>query len=84
MVLDLLLGLGAQAREAEGIDPLRELVQNALELIDRELENDLSVALVAQRIGVSRERLSRSFQKHLGQSPQQIIREMKMRRASFL
>lgn len=84
LVLDLLLGLGAQAREAEVVDPLRTMVQDALELMDTELENDLSVARIAQQMGISRERLSRSFQKHLGQSPQQVIREMKMRRASFL
>ncbi len=84
LVFDLLLSLGAKAREAETFDPLKAMVHSALELMDMELENNLSVASVAQRIGVSRERLSRSFQQYLGQSPQQVIREMKMRRASSL
>ncbi len=84
LVLELLLALGAQARASASPDPLLGLVRNALEVIDSMLEHDLSVASLAGRLGIGREQLSRSFQKCLGRPPQQIIREMKMRRASFL
>ncbi len=52
--------------------------------MDGTLEDSLSVSMLASRLGVGREQLARSFQKCLGWPPQQIIREMKMRRASFL
>ncbi len=84
LVLELLLALAAEARAREAPDPTLGLIREALEVISRDLERDLSVAMLADRTGVSRERLSRSFQKCLHQSPQQVIREMKIRRASFL
>ena len=84
LVLELLLALAAEARAREAPDPTMGLIRRALEVIDSELEGDLSVALLASRTGVNREHLSRSFQKRLGQSPQRVIREMKIRRASFL
>ena len=84
LVIELLLALAAEARASETPDPSLGLIRKALEVIDSELEQGLSVAMLANRLGVSRERLSRSFQKCLDQSPQQVIREMKIRRASFL
>ncbi len=82
MVLELLLA--AQARASEAPDPLMGLIREALEVIDSELEGNLSVAALAVRTNVSRKRLSRSFQKCLQRSPQQVIREMKIQRASYL
>lgn len=84
LVLELLLALGASARAAASPDPLLGLVRQALEVMDGTLEDGLSVSTLAARLGVGREQLSRSFGKCLGRSPQQVIREMKMRRASFL
>ena len=84
LVLELLLALGASARAASAPDPLLGLVRRALEIMDGTLEDGLSVSTLAARLGVGREQLSRSFGKRLGRSPQQVIREMKMRRASFL
>ena len=84
LVLELLLALGASARAATAPNPLLGLVRHALEIMDGTLEDGLSVSLLAVRLGVSREQVSRSFQKYLGRPPQQVIREMKMRRASFL
>lgn len=84
LVLELLLALTAEAREREAPDPAMGLIRRALEVIDSELECGLSVAMLAGRTGVNREHLSRSFQKCLHQSPQQVIRGMKIRRASFL
>lgn len=84
LVFELLMALAAKAREAEVPDSTLGLIREALELIDRELERGLSVASVAKLTGVSREVLSRSFQKCLGHPPQRIILEMKMRRASYL
>ena len=84
LVLELLLALAAEARTREAPDPAMGLIRRALAVIDSELEQGLSVATLAGRTGVNREYLSRSFQKCLGQPPQQVIREMKMRRAGFL
>lgn len=84
LILELLLALGASARAAASPDPLLGLVRRALEIMDGALEDDLSVSTLAARLGVSREQVSRSFGKCLGRPPQQVIREMKMRRASFL
>ena len=84
LVLEVLLALGASARAAASPDPLLGLVRQALELMDGALEDGLSVTTLAARLGVGREQLSRSFGKYLGRPPQQVIREMKMRRASFL
>ncbi len=84
LVLELLLALAAQARAREEPDPLIGMIRKALKIIDSELERDLSVGTLAELTGVSRERLSRSFQKCLGQSPQQVIREMKIQRATYI
>ena len=84
LVLELLLALATQARAREAPDPAMGLIRRALEIIDSELEHDLSVTALSHQCGVNREHLSRSFQKCLHQPPQQVIREMKIRRASFL
>lgn len=84
LVLELLLALGASARASASPDPFLGLVRRALEVMDGMLEDGLSVSTLASRLGVGREQLTRSFQKRLGRPPQQVIREMKMRRASFL
>ncbi len=84
LVFELLLALAAAARAREAPNPAMGLLRRALELIDTELEHNMSVATLASLTGVNREYLSRAFHKGLGQSPQQVIREMKMRRASFL
>ncbi len=84
LVLELLLALAAEARAEAAPDPLMSLVRESLEIIDGEIEHGLSVATLASQAGVSREHLSRTFQKCLHESPQQVIRERKMQRASYL
>ncbi|MEO7718358.1 MAG: AraC family transcriptional regulator [Capsulimonas sp.] len=84
IVLELLLALAASARERAEPDPAMDLIKQALEIIDRDLELDLNVGTLARTMGVNREYLSRAFQKCLQRSPKEILMEMKIRRASFL
>ncbi|MCW3061432.1 MAG: AraC family transcriptional regulator [Capsulimonas sp.] len=84
IVLELLLALAASARERAEPDPAMDLIKQALEIIDRDLELDLNVGTLARTMGVNREYLSRAFQKCVQRSPKEILMEMKIRRASFL
>ncbi len=55
-----------------------------LEWIEEELGTDLSTARLAQRAGLSQDRLSALFKKHLGQSPSRYITNVRLRHATRL
>ena len=84
IILELLLALAASARAREDTDLGMGLIKDALAVMNRELENDISVVSIAKSLGVNREHLTRTFQKRLQRSPQDILLEMKIRRASYL
>lgn len=84
IVIELLLALAAAARSQEEPSAVQDLVQRALHLIEESGEAPLSVTELAQRLEISRERLSRAFRLHLNLSPHRLIREQRIRRACFL
>jgi AraC-like DNA-binding protein len=84
MVIELLLALAASARVLKEPDAAQDLVKRAMQLIEEHAESVFSVTDLAQRLGVSRERLARVFRLRLNLSPHQIIQEQKIRRACFL
>jgi AraC-like DNA-binding protein len=84
MVIELLLALAASARTLEEPDAARDLVKQAMHLIEEQENAVHSVTELAQRLGVSRERLARVFRLRLNLSPHQLIQEQKIRRACFL
>lgn len=84
MVIELLLALAASARVQKGPDAAQDLVKRAMQLIEEHAEAAFSVTDLAQRLGVSRERLARVFRLRLNLSPHQLIQDQKIRRACFL
>jgi AraC-like DNA-binding protein len=84
MVIELLLTLAASARIQEEPDAARDLVKQAMQLIEEQGDTLFTVTDLAQRVGVSRERLARVFRSRLNLSPHQLIQEQKIRRACFL
>lgn len=84
MVIELLLALAASARTKEEPDAARDLVKQAMQLIEEQDGSVLTVTQLAEQLGVSRERLARVFRRRLNLSPHQLIQEQKIRRACFL
>ena len=84
MVIELLLALAASARAEKEPDAAQDLVKRAMQMIEEYGEAAFSVTELAQRLGVSRERLARVFRLRLNLSPHQLIQERKIRRACFL
>ena len=84
MVVELLLALAASARALEEPDAARDLVKQAMQLIEEQGDTVFTVTELAERLGVSRERLARVFRLRLNLSPHQLIQEQKIRRACFL
>jgi len=84
MVIELLLVLAASARVKEEPDAASDLVKRAMQLIEERGEAVFTVTDLAQRLGVSRERLARVFRQRLNLSPHQLIQEQKIRHACFL
>lgn len=84
MVIELLLALAASARIQKEPDAAQDLVKRATQLIEEHAEAAFSVTDLAQRLGVSRERLARVFRLRLNLSPHQLIQERKIQRACFL
>ncbi|MEO7716759.1 MAG: AraC family transcriptional regulator [Capsulimonas sp.] len=82
MVMELLLALMAAGRAREETDPVIELVRRAIPMMST--GEDVLVQDVARALGVSREHLSRCFQRHVGMSPRQFCLEQRMRRACLL
>ena len=84
IVIELLLALAASARFQQEPGADHDLVKRALQLIEEHTESAFGVSELAQRLGVSRERLSRLFRLRLNLSPHQLIQEQRIRHASFL
>jgi len=84
IVMELLMTLMASKQHREGTAQAEDMVQQALDMITEDTTQRLRVNDIAERIGVSREHLSRLFQTRLGKSPRTFIIEQKMRRACLL
>lgn len=84
LVLDLLFALAASARSREAPDAARDLVARAMQYIGEGLEFDLTVEELAERMGISRERLARAFRDRLEQSPRDILQQRRIRQACVL
>ncbi len=59
------------------------LIQKALSLLSSRVDSQWNASLLADALNISREHLSRLFNKHLGQTPYQYILEYKIRRSCF-
>ena len=84
MIIELLLALAASARAKEEPDAARDLVKQAMQMIEDHNESVFTVTELAGRLGVSRERLARVFRRRLNMTPHQMIQQQKIRRACFL
>jgi len=84
LVGDLLAALMESRRPSEQDHPGYDLVQQAISMIVSQKDGSLRVNDVAQALGVSREHLSRLFQRRLGKSLRTFMLEQKMRRACIL
>ena len=82
LVIELLLALLAAGRTLDDTDPLSEVVNRAIVAMTD--DGYVSIQDVADRLGVSREHLSRSFQKRLGTSPRQFCLEQRIRKGCIL
>ncbi|BDI29044.1 hypothetical protein CCAX7_10950 [Capsulimonas corticalis] len=82
LVIELMLALMAAARTTEDTDPAIELVRRAVTMLSG--DEEIPIQNVARELGVSREHLSRCFQRRLGVSPRQFCFEQRIRRACFL
>jgi len=82
MVMDVLSGLGDVIERPQLERPNVELVKAAQELIISRLEEGVSIADVAARMGVSREHLSRVFKEQTGLSPLEYANAERMRMAA--
>ncbi|BDI29051.1 hypothetical protein CCAX7_11020 [Capsulimonas corticalis] len=82
MVMELLLALTAAGRAKEETDPVIDLVRRAIPIMST--GEDISVQDVARALGVSREHLSRCFQRRVGMSPRQFCLEQRIRKACLL
>jgi transcriptional regulator GlxA family with amidase domain len=63
---------------------LDELVLSAIGIMEEELEEQLTIPVLAKRLGVSPDRLERAFRAHVSTSPGSYYRKMKLRRAEDL
>ena len=61
-----------------------EVIQEALQMMEDHLEDTLSVAQIAEIIGVSPRKLERSFGDRLGRSPLKVYRDLRLHRAHNL
>jgi len=82
IVMDVLSGLGDVIERPQLERPNVELVKAAQELIISRLEEGVSIADVARRMGVSREHLARVFKEQTGLSPLEFANAERMRLAS--
>ncbi len=84
LVTDLLLALLESRRSQDQAQHGSDLVRQAIAMIVTHTEGDLRVGDVAQRLGVSREHLSRQFHRQLGKSLRTFMLEQRIRRACLL
>ncbi|MEL7257339.1 MAG: helix-turn-helix domain-containing protein [Pseudomonadota bacterium] len=61
-----------------------EVIQEALQMMENHLEDTLTVAQIAEIIGVSPRKLERSFGDRLGRSPLKVYRDLRLHRAHTL
>lgn len=67
-------------RRAQGCD----VISDALQIMEDHLEDTLSVAQIADIVGVSPRKLERSFSERLGRSPLKVYRDLRLDRAHSL
>ncbi|MFW6303647.1 MAG: AraC family transcriptional regulator [Candidatus Sumerlaeota bacterium] len=84
MVFDLLTTLNSEAEEARREDASNILVRRARSIISQSPEADLNATQVADRLGVSREHLTRVFSRETGATPYQYIVRQRMMTACRL
>ena len=56
-------------------------VRTAIDLIESQPQEALTLSLIAQRCEVSPRTLQKAFQQHLGMSPMEYLRDVRLRRA---
>jgi AraC-like DNA-binding protein len=69
------------ALEGEAAEPPPGAVRTAIEVIEAEADQPLTVSALAQRSYVSVRSLQQGFQRHLGMSPMAYLRDVRLRRA---
>ena len=75
LVTELLITLASTASAVWETDREAALVRQALTIIADNAQAGLRVTELAEKLGISREHLARTFRRQLGRSPSQIIRE---------
>lgn len=69
-------------KKEEESKPLKEsLIQDALDIMDRDLENGIYIDLILEKLNVSYHKLSTAFKKSHGTTPNKILHELKLERA---
>jgi AraC-like DNA-binding protein len=79
----LLASLIESTEEVEDVKHNSSIIQKALSLLSSQADNPWNATLLADGLNISREHLSRLFNKHLGKSPYKYILEFKIRRSCF-
>ena len=67
--------------EGEATEPAPRAIRAAIELIEAEADQPLTVSMLAERSCLSVRSLQQGFQRHLGTSPMAYLREVRLRRA---
>lgn len=81
---DILWRIASPAGEENGLGKLEPLVVRAMEVIELRLGEPLSVAGLAEELGVSHNHLTRRFKAGTGRTVVEFIRERRVRRAEEL
>lgn len=84
IVFDAIALFGESFGEQESFSPKAELVRSAQELISSNLERELDIAAIAERLHVSREHLTRVFRAQTGITPGAFAADERMRVARRL
>ena len=84
VVFDALAALGETLEGDLAATQQELLIRDAQRLIQDNLDRTLDIALIAEKLNVSREHLTRVFHSRTGQSPGQYALEMRMKTASRL
>jgi AraC family transcriptional regulator len=84
LVLEMLGLLVRMPRKEPGSDAPPRWLRDAVELVHGEFAAPLTVAAVAERIGVGPVHLARTFRRHRGESIGQCVRRLRVRHARLL
>lgn len=84
LVTDVLTELLNAAEQATRDRARRFPAEEAADAIARDVRRDWSVQALAQRVGVSREHLTRLFLRHYGVAPHRYVEQMRIREACHL